>query len=60
MSCPLPHVLVPLNLSRRSALLLGEASRRVLVPRRSPPACLPHIILFSSARPASLFVGRDA
>ena len=50
MSCPLPHVLVLLNLSRRSALLPGEASRRaVVLSSIALSACLPHAILFSSA-----------
>lgn len=36
MSCPLPHVLILLNLLRRPVFLLGEASRRVIHP---PVAC---------------------
>ena len=41
MSCPLPHVIVLINPSRRSASRFGEALRRVIVPRRLPLlACL--------------------
>lgn len=53
MSCPLPHVLVLLNLSRRPARLLGEAARRVVViPSLALPSCLLRVLL-SSARPLS-------
>lgn len=52
MSCPLPHVPVLLNLSRRSALRFGEASRRVIHPLAAVSACLPRVLL-SSARPLS-------
>lgn len=45
MSFPLPHVLVMLNLLRRSALWFGEAPRRAFVHRL--PACLPRVLLFS-------------
>lgn len=51
MSCPLSHVLVLLNLSRRPARLLGEAARRVVVlPSLTRSACSPRVFL-SSARP---------
>ena len=56
MSFPLPHVLVPFNLSRRSALRSGEAARRVIHPSI---ACLLLACLVPScslARPASLLV----
>lgn len=60
MSCPLPHVLILLNLLRRPVFLLGEASRRVIHP---PVACRLLVCLMPSCsltRLASLLVGRDA
>ena len=64
MSCPLPHVLVMFNMSRRPALLLGAAPRHGAI--RSPSACLLLVCLALScslARLASLLVsslvGRD-
>lgn len=53
MSCPLPHVLVMLNMFRRPALLFGEAPRRVI----HPPCCRPcllascHLVLFLPVSP---------
>lgn len=46
MSCPLPHALVLLNLSRRLALLFGEALRRafVLSSIAPLPACSPRVL----------------
>lgn len=44
MSCPLLYVLVLLNLLRRPALLLGEASRRAIRSPSPPSACLPRAL----------------
>lgn len=63
MSCPLPHVLILLNLLRRPVFLLGEASRRVIHP---PVACRLLVCLMPSCSLtrlasllASLLVGLD-
>lgn len=56
MSCLLPHVLVLINLFRRPALLLGEAASRVVVlPSLTLPACLPRALLLLRLLVPSLY-----